>query len=371
MALHGAIKEQSALPLSIKQLTPEWVTGALGIRYPGTIVTSFSVDGLIVGTASKARLNLEYAVDGNPSDLPSVMYVKGGFHGPEQMALAGAGYLRECVFYSHYAPKLGDLEVPRSYFAAADKQTGQAIMLLDDLTARQVHFGNATKPISPDIAASVLEWQARLHGKFWNVADTGEFEAWPGTIKQVMDTLLSPKYWSETISRELAQPVPEQMRDPTRVRQALEGMWRAFENRGPQTLIHGDAHLGNMYFLPDGSPGYLDWQSPLRGPWSDDVTYFLIGSLSIDDRRRNERELLRHYLECLGTFIQHEVPSFDPVWLAYRQQVMHGFMWVSTPASMQPDDIVGANVERFCAALDDLETLKALDIGSSRVSTGP
>jgi hypothetical protein len=353
-------EDRMPLPLNLDGLTPQWIGEALSHRYPGVEVVAASVDGIIVGTASKARLTLEYR--GSSQGLPPTMYAKGGFHGPEQMQLGGAGYAREVMFYRHYAPLLDGQELPKSYLGATSAESGQSIVFLEDLTQRQVTFGKATRPVTRDTAAATLEWLARLHGRFWNQAELSGLAAWPGLIKQVIEFFLSGTFWTDMTGRPLAAPVPEELRNPQRVHQAMTAMWNAFEHQSPATFIHGDAHLGNMYFLPDGKPGFLDWQCPMRGPWADDVTYFLIGSLSVEDRRRYERELIRHYLDCLGAHAQLSVPSFDQAWLAYRQQVMHGFMWVATPPQMQPDDIVAANTERFCAALRDLETLKALGI---------
>src|SRR3546814_7238951 len=67
--------------------------------------------------------------------------------------------------------------------------------------------------------------------------------------------------------------------------------------RGPVTLLHGDAHVGNTYVLPDGSVGFLDWQVVRRGCWSQDVGYFLVGALTQDDRREHERRSEEHTSE--------------------------------------------------------------------------
>lgn len=351
-------EDEMILPMSLDELTPPWLSKALHHRYPNTEICSVSVDGIIVGTASKARLQLTY--DKNPQSLPPSLYVKGGFHGPEQMQLGGIGYVREAMFFRHFAPLLQQLELPQSFFAATNADSGQSIVLLEDLTRRDVRFGRATEPVSRDTAAATLEWLAHLHGQFWDRPELSELQAWPGVIKEVIDMFLSDDFWGAMTSRPLAAPVPEMMRNPTTVKRAIRAMWDAFERKPGQTFIHGDAHLGNMYFLPNGRPGFLDWQSPMRGPWSDDVSYFLIGALTVEDRRKYERELICHYLDCLRSYRPAHMPSFDEAWLDYRRQVMHGFMWVATPPQMQPDDIVSANTERFCAALQDLETLKAL-----------
>jgi aminoglycoside phosphotransferase (APT) family kinase protein len=53
----------------------------------------------------------------------------------------------------------------------------------------------------------------------------------------------------------------------------------------PQTLLHGDPHIGSTYVLPDDDVGFLDWQMARRGNWSLDLGYFLQGALTIEDRR--------------------------------------------------------------------------------------
>lgn len=350
-----------SLPMEVAGLTAEWLTLALQQRHAGVVVHRVEMVGVQAGTASKVCVDLDYRDSAADHALPRRFYVKGGFHGPEQLALSGGGYAREAGFYAEHVAHLGDLELPRAYFAAADAASGQGIVLLEDLTQRGARFGHATRPVSVDTAAATLAWMAALHGRSWGAAHLERLQAWPGIIRDVMSTLLSPAYWEPALDRPLAAPVPTAMRDPERVKRALAAMWQ-YGERSPHTFIHGDAHLGNMYFLPDGRPGYLDWQSPMRGPAMDDVTYFLIGSLSIEDRRKHEAALVRHYLDCLSAYPGAAVPSFDEAWLAYRQQVMHGFTWVATPAQMQPDEVVATSTERFCTALQDLDTLQALGV---------
>src|SRR4051812_44556978 len=48
----------------------------------------------------------------------------------------------------------------------------------------------------------------------------------------------------------------------------IEAVWSdyiATVNIGPHTLLHGDAHIGNTYVLPDDTVGFLDWQVLRRG----------------------------------------------------------------------------------------------------------
>src|SRR3546814_1240936 len=82
--------------------------------------------------------------------------------------------------------------------------------------------------------------------------------------------------------------------EPDRVIRLLDRL-TAFEHAqtGPRCLVHGDSHQGNSYVRPNGERVWLDWQLVRKGrPWRD-VTYFMLGALTIDERRSAARDLLR------------------------------------------------------------------------------
>ena len=92
----------------------------------------------------------------------------------------------------------------------------------------------------------------------------------------------------------------------------LDELW----NAGPQTYIHGDAHIGNV-FLDQGRVGFVDWglsrvSTPLR-----DVSYFLTMTVDPEERRRSERDLLRLYLDALRTAGGADI-AFDDAWFIHR-----------------------------------------------------
>ena len=92
-------------------------------------------------------------------------------------------------------------------------------------------------------------------------------------------------------------------------------------------LIHGDPHLGNSFWMPDGTPGFLDWQTAMYGYWTHDVGYFLAAGLTIADRR--------HAFYALG--------------FAY------------CPPELQVEEVCATNAERVSAALIDLRSMEAWD----------
>jgi len=84
--------------------------------------------------------------------------------------------------------------------------------------------------------------------------------------------------------------------------------------------------------------------------------------LSTDDRRRNERDLLAFYLEELRRHGVQSPPSPEEAWLRYRQAAIWGLVigWLITPTENYGEEITAANLSRLVAAVQDLETLKAL-----------
>jgi len=116
--------------------------------------------------------------------------------------------------------------------------------------------------------------------------------------------------------------------------------------------------------LPDGEVGFLDWQMVRRGNWSLDLGYFLQGALTIEDRRRGERDLLDEYRAAVE-LPADEIPTAEGVWLRYRASVAHGLaIWMATLSggdAWQRPDICLALAQRYSAAFIDLDTPAALN----------
>jgi aminoglycoside phosphotransferase (APT) family kinase protein len=131
---------------------------------------------------------------------------------------------------------------------------------------------------------------------------------------------------------------------------------------GPQTLLHGDAHIGNTYVLPDDGVGFLDWQVLRRGHPSLDLGYFLQGAISVADRRTHEADIVESYRLALDV-PEETRPTRDELWLRYRASAAHGLaLWLATSASdtwQRPENSF-ALAERYGAAFDDLRSIEAI-----------
>lgn len=353
-----APEDSLTLPLSLTEINADFLSEALSVRSPGVVVRSVHLGTIIHGSATKVRLLLDYDSAGHAAGLPPTLFLKGGFE--DHGLVSSAGYASEVSFYRDIAPEL-PVNLPRSYFSGVDSSSGQAILLLEDLLARNASFGRATESISPDTAAATLELLARLHALWWEQDDKLpglRFVDGAAAADGLVQGLLGAEHWEKSLAGPQAASVPAPLRNREHMVQLVRNLWDG-DTKGPHCLLHGDAHLGNMFFERDGAPGFLDWQTTQRGAWAHEYTYFLVGALSIEDRRAHERALLEHYLAALRSH-GVDAPSFDAAWLSYRRHTAHGVLWVVCPLEMQPLDVIEANVTRFTAAMTDLDAASAL-----------
>lgn len=349
-----------ALPLKVDDITADWLSEALSIRTPGTRVAGLKVSKVIPGTTTKMLLRVDYAEHPGSNGPPTTLCLKGGFDDALRV-LVGDAYIAEANFFNHVAPQL-DVPLPRCWYAEADNERRQGLILLDDLVAAEATFGDPTEPWPIDRVAAGLEVQARWHAQTWGWNPVRfpwlHVGSW---IRNPLKTLLGEANWQRAFSStDVAQRIPAGLHDRALVERAFHTMWRLDDQAGIPCMIHSDPHIGNTYITRDGQPGFLDWQSASLAPAMDDASYFLVGALTVPDRRAHEKHLLSHYLEVLGAQLGQK-QDFDQAWLDYRRHAMHGFIWAVVPPDMQQPACVTAMTDRYVAAIEDLDTLRALD----------
>lgn len=349
----------AALPIRLEQITPDWLGEALSQQSPGTRVERLTIDTPIGGTATKVFLRADYSA--RPADgPPESLCLKGGFD-DAMRAVAGLGYRIESRFYRDIAPQLGDT-VPRAWYAAEDLANQQGLVIVDDLRAAGARFGQPQDHYTIDQLADALERMAGWHGRSWARRGIGGFD-WLSVgsplFRPVVDSFLTPPHWDRFIALEQTRAFNDALRDRKRVAQAVRALW-ALDDSGPLCLSHADPHPRNTYTLADGALRFLDWQTASLAPWADDVAYFLVGILDIEQRRHNEADLLRHYLSALAGAGGPRL-SFDEAWTDYRRHHLHGLMFALCPPEMQPADVCMLMGDRYATAAIDHETLKLVE----------
>ena len=99
---------------------------------------------------------------------------------------------------------------------------------------------------------------------------------------------------------------------------------------GPCTLVHGDAHIGNLFVdVGDDRTGFLDWAVVCRAPGMRDVAYAMCNSVPTTVRVAIEREIVAHYCERLAAL--GVTLDVDVAWDQYRLFAVQS--WASTTAT--------------------------------------
>ena len=145
----GAFTATYPLPRSVDELTAAWLTHALRERFPAVIVEAVEIVQVIRGTATKVRLHAHYAGGAVTGGPPETLCVKGGLDDrwrvkaftrvvkPLGLLDPAKAYEVEVRFYDHLAPTI-HASLPDCWFAGVDAQTGQGILVLEDLVTAGV-----------------------------------------------------------------------------------------------------------------------------------------------------------------------------------------------------------------------------------------
>ncbi|OLT12151.1 aminoglycoside phosphotransferase [Actinomadura sp. CNU-125] len=334
-------------------LAPDWLDAALGHRFPGVRISKVTPGPVVSRISTNARFRIECEA-GLPEGLSPDLCVKGYF--------SEAGWpgrrtgVFEVSFYRDLAARSG-VRTLRSVYAGIDPETGHGVVITEDVVAQGATFLDATSDYTPEQAAESLAQLATLHAATWGDPAIGA----AGWLAPRLGATLAGRGVKEirgNFESDIGAGVPEGVRDPERLVAAYRALAEQTAAESPWTVVHGDAHVGNLYLDGEGRPSFLDWQLVQRGPWYIDVGYHLASTLTVEDRRRHERDLLRHYLDRLRA-AGVEAPSWDDAWLGMRRGIVHGFFLWGVTLKVAP--IVTTELQhRLGTAADDHDCFAAV-----------
>jgi hypothetical protein len=307
-------------------LTPAWLSEALGLRYPDVTVKSCEIVETLQTQATKIRFAVDYAR--KRQDVPHALCVKGVL-GPEPQRLLAAGISEiETRFYQEIAPGL-QIRVPSLIYGGIDPQTRHGLIIMEDMIAAGASFLTALTPYTVEQTAASLDQLARLHAACWHGRGLERYSWVPRRLSMLAaKPFLTVEALQQLLDGPRGTALPRELLSASRLHDALRHLAERTAT-GPQCLVHGDCHAGNLYENQSG-PGLVDWQMLQQGSWALDVSYHLGAVLSVEVRQASEQTLLRHYLERLRAH-GAEPPSFQEAWEEYRVHVVYGYdLWAVT-----------------------------------------
>ena len=370
------MRDALPLPLTVEEIDAPWLTAALSRSFPGITVNSFDVLSVRHGftTVMRVRLHAEGA------RIPDTLIIKGGFE-PWSRDRART-YAIEAIAYRDVWPVLS-LNVPKCFFADVESERKQAVMIMEDLTLRDVTFLNPLQTRSYEQVERTLSALAQLHASTWNSPDIqpgGRWEPsrfepegrWSGIAHSgaVMfrDYLYRLGYFRPEVFERLARlprgcASAKQFHDPEWARLGFDYI-ASLEDVLPSCVVHGDMHLGNLYEEPDGTPGFYD-SLPHKDQAHREVAYHITCALDPADRRRWDRALVAHYLSELRRHGVADAPDLDEMMYYFAAFLVYGFyVFFVNDLRWQTESFNTAHAARFSAAMVDHGT-KELVIAAS------
>jgi len=346
------------IPDDPADLTSEALEDLLADRYPGVRIAEVRVERSQQVTNRHAWLRVAYD---DPAGAPERLFCKLLPRGERNAAVAATGMgPREARFYDRLAPLL-PLRTPHVHAARVDEASGRFVLLLEDLGASGCTIPDGTVGVTPDAAAGALEGLAALHVRYEDPAVRAAEAPWvrpPSLGGDYGERMLryGLDHHRDRIRDDFAEIAERYIAD----RPSLQAVWV----QGPQTVIHGDPHIGNL-FDDHGRVGFLDWgivsvSTPMR-----DVGYFITMAMDPPDRRAHEVDLLRHYLEVRAALGGSPI-AFEEAWLRHRLHAAYtvpaSCQVVTFPADISPERraFADAFLERAQTCVEDLGACAAL-----------
>jgi hypothetical protein len=313
-------------------------------------------DGQVADTG---RLHLRWASE---AAGPATLVAKvGSSSAPSRRsARLTRAYEREVGFYEHLAGVVAT-RTPICHFAGREPVSGRPCLLLDDVPGTP---GDQLEGCPPERAASVLEQIAGLHGAT---------AASPTRLRSRLDALRLPARPAagglvtgpmfQRFVRRFVDRGPGTAATASTV-DLLERIGRGDlvyppVDDGPTALTHGDLRSDNVVFRDDQAT-LVDWQTITFSSPLADASYFLGTSLTPDDRRRHEVDLVRHYhrhLRSAGLAL-----GWDQCWRGYRAHSLSGLVMAVVAATLverhaRGDRMFVTMLERAAAQVQDHDAL--------------
>jgi hypothetical protein len=232
-------------------------------------------------------------------------------------ALRDDVYFREVNFYRAIAPLCGSA-LPHCFFSAYDGSTNDFTLLLEDVEGAIVidQLDGCDLATAHRVVATIAAVQGPLLDS--DVIFQTDSLNRPSPFSQTLVQSLLPRFRA----RFADHLTPEIDRVVDALAASLDA-WAAFLD-GPRGLQHGDCRLDNMLLSPSRCV-LVDWQTVLSGSPLADLSFFLGGSLTVELRRRHEKELVDAYAAALSDASGLEI-SLEWCHEEYRRRAFLGVL---------------------------------------------
>jgi len=312
------------IPANPAAVTAEWMTTVLhrcGALPAESSVSEITLEPLGAGVGvmgELARVRLSY--DGAHGDAPHSVIVKSPSPFEENRAQGvGMGMYEAEIRFMKELDAHTTVRTPRVFLADIVSGTAEFVVVMEDLG--HLVMGDQVEGVSVAMARDAVLTMADLHAGWWGKVQTPQMDWVPSVVHARIEGLAQmwPTLWMG-FNAKFADSLPTGGAEAGEL--ISTHYWRVMNKiaEWPWTLLHQDYRVDNLFFDADNRDEpvvVIDWQGIGRGPGIYDLCYFLGGSLTIDDRRANERELVETYHARL---VERGITDYplETLWHDYR-----------------------------------------------------
>jgi hypothetical protein len=345
---------RTTIPRTVDDLTPEWLSAALGRP-----VTSVKAEPIGVGVGLVGQL-FRLQLEGGGESSTIIAKLAAPNDDDRFVATVLNMYGREVGFYKELSERT-TIAHPECYFAEHDPATQDCVLLLEDVSVRG-RGGDQITGCSLGDARHAIRTLAQLHACFW---DDPSLSSSP-FLMQLSD---DPYPAAVSMAYEMAWPrvqelfgdmIDDQVREfGDAYAQRIPALFAKL-CEGPLVLSHADWRLDNLFFTDNeaGDVIAIDWQLIDRSVGPRDLSYHVTQSVNIDDPA-GYQEAFDAYVGDLGDLGVDVDRAW--AWEMYRYGTILGFVYpvIATGALTIANDrhveLTRALFRRSLAALHALD----------------
>ena len=119
------------IPNALEDITPEWMTAALGQTGINAQVASVKPENIGEGTGANgvtARLKMTYGPGGGAGPASLIVKLPATSPAVKQVAIRQQFYQNEIHFYDDFADRIA-IKIPRRYYSGMDEEAGRYAFL--------------------------------------------------------------------------------------------------------------------------------------------------------------------------------------------------------------------------------------------------
>ncbi|MFT7139501.1 MAG: thiamine kinase-like enzyme [Candidatus Azotimanducaceae bacterium] len=291
-------------PKTVDELSSDWLNAVL--PFSDHAITSFEATIIGVGEGfmgQLARVKLTYSslADNAPAKgAPRAIIAKfaSTLTKTRMMAKEQNYYAKEIGFYNDIGDDVG-VRVPACFHTSHNTETNHFVILLEDLAPAIA--SDQVEGTSIEGSKQVMEAFATIHAKWWNSERLASYDwaqPWVNAkpIKESLEILNYSIKQADETGRFDRYP------EINKLKYLLPPLCRMEPPPPfPYTLNHGDLRSDNVFLPgPDGGEfAMIDWQLTGMAQPMTDIARWLTQSITVEQRRETEHDLLKLYHERL------------------------------------------------------------------------